>query len=162
VCEFRVRHPDGTVLWLYSTGRAFFEPDPASPAGRRVLFKSGTIRDVTDMRSVEAALRASEERFRGVYEHAGTGIAITDLEGRFQYCNPAFSKMLGYSEEELRELNSADIQHPDDRNTNRDEVRRLVDEKIPSFEIMNRYLGKDGRSIWVHKYVSLLRDASGR
>jgi PAS domain S-box-containing protein len=161
VCEFRVRHPDGTVLWLSSTGRAFFEPDPASPSGRRVVFKSGAVRDVTDVRAAEAALRASEERFRGIYEHAGTGIAIVDLEGRFQSCNPAYSKMLGYSEEELRDLHSADIQHPDDRNTNAEEVRLLVEEKIPSFEIVNRYLGKDGKSIWVHKYVSLLRDPSG-
>jgi PAS domain S-box-containing protein len=161
-CEFRVRHPDGSVRWLSSIGRAYFEPDLESRSGRRVTFKAGAIRDVTDVRLAEAALRASEERFRGIFEHAGTGIAITDLEGRFQSCNPAYSTMLGYSKEELRELTVADIQHPDDRAATIEEVRQLTEEKIPSFEIVSCLLGKDGRSIWVHKYVSVLRDDSGR
>jgi PAS domain-containing protein len=103
------------VRWLSSIGRAYFEPDLESRSGRKVTFKAGAIRDVTGVRLAEAALRASEERFRGILEHAGTGIAITGLEGRFQSCNPAYSTMLGYSEEELRELTVADIQHPDDR-----------------------------------------------
>jgi two-component sensor histidine kinase len=34
--------------------------------------------------------------------------------------------------------------------------------EIRSFEIVNRYLRKDGQPIWVHKYVSLLRDATGK
>jgi PAS domain S-box-containing protein len=162
ICEFRVRHPDGTVLWLSSTGRVFFEPDPASPSGRRVLFKSGTIRDVTDLRSAEASLRSSEERFRGIFEHAPTGIAITDMEGRFLTCNPAYSAILGYSEEELRELTVPDVQHPEDWDANLEEVRRLIEGRIPSFEIVNRLLGKDGKCVWVHKYISLLRDAAGQ
>jgi PAS domain S-box-containing protein len=162
VCEFRVRHPDGTVLWLSSTGRVFFEPDPASPFGRRVLFKSGTIRDVTDVRSAEAALRASEERFRGIFQHAATGIAITDMQGRFLTCNPAYSTLLGYSEQELRELTVPDVQHPEDCDANLEEIQRLIEGKIPSFEIVNRMLGKHGKCIWVHKYVSLLRDPAGR
>jgi PAS domain S-box-containing protein len=153
--EFRIFCGDA-VKWVRA--RAEVECDAEGNATGSI----GTTQDITGQKAAEAALRASEERFRGIFEHAATGIAITDLEGRFQSCNPAFSAMLGYSEEELRGLNSADIQHPDDRNANAEEVRQLVEEKIPSFEIVNRYLGKDGRFIWVHKYVSLLRDASGR
>jgi PAS domain S-box-containing protein len=162
VCEYRVTLPDGTVRWLCSTGRAYFEPDTGARSGRRLAFKAGAIRDVTQVRLAEAALRESEERFRGIFEHAGTGIGITDLEGRFQSCNPAYSTMLGYSEKELRELAVADIQHPDDRDTHMEELRQLLEGKIPSFEIVNRLVGKDGRCIWVHKYISFLRDASGR
>ncbi|MGA7325565.1 MAG: PAS domain S-box protein, partial [Rhodomicrobium sp.] len=98
-CEFRVRHPDGTVRWLSSIGRAFFEPDPQSGSGRRAVFISGAIRDVTEVHMASAALRASEERFRGIFENAATGIAILDLDGWFQSCNRAFSAVLGYSEE---------------------------------------------------------------
>jgi PAS domain S-box-containing protein len=120
------------------------------------------VRDITERKRAEATLRESEERFHGIFKHAGTGIAISDMQGRFQSCNPAFSAMLGYTEEEFKKLAIADLQHPDDRDMNLDEVRRLVEDRIPSFEISSRHLRKDGKVVWVHKHVSLLRDASGK
>ncbi|MGA7324430.1 MAG: PAS domain-containing protein, partial [Rhodomicrobium sp.] len=161
-CEFRVRHPDGTVRWLSSIGRAFFEPDPQSCSGRRAVFISGAMRDVTEVHMAGATLRASEERFRGVFENAATGIAILDLDGRFQSCNPAFSAVLGYSEEELRQFSFSKIVHPEDRDANASQAQRLLSQQIPSFEIVMRYLRKDGKPSWVQKYVSLLRDATGK
>ncbi len=138
--------------------RAALEFDAAG----RLLGGFGTVQDITDTKRAEERLRMSEERFRGIFEHAGTGIAISDLEGRFQSCNRAFYAMLGYTEAELRELTIADIQHPDDCDANLENVRRLVTEKVPSFEIASRYLNKDGKTIWVHKRVSLLRDGAGK
>jgi PAS domain S-box-containing protein len=159
--EYRVAHPDGTTRWFCSTGCAFFEPDPQSRSGRRAVFTAGAIRDVTDIRLAEAALRESEERFRGIYENAATGIAIMGIDGRFRTCNPAFSAMLGYTERELRELTFPELIHPEDRDGNTAQCRRLLAGEIASVEIVNRYLGKNSQAIWVHKYVSLLRDAAG-
>ena len=90
--------------------------------------------DITELKRAEAALRASEERFRGIYEHAGTGIALTDMNGRFQSCNPAYAAMLGYSEDELREHDFASLIHPEDHDTALVEIRRLIAQEIPSFE----------------------------
>jgi PAS domain S-box-containing protein len=115
----------------------------------------------TAIKQSAAALRESEERFRGIFEHAGTGIAILGLDGRFQSCNPSFSNMLGYSEQELRGLAFPSLVHPDDRHANLIENSRLISEQIPSFEIINRIRHRDGKTIWVHKYISLLRDAAG-
>jgi PAS domain S-box-containing protein len=161
-CEFRVRHPDGKVLWLSSTGRAFFEPDPGSSSGRRAVFKAGVIRDVTDIRAAEAELRQSEERFRGIFEHAGTGIAIADLEGRYLSINPAFCNMLSYSREELQALSVSELVHPEDREANLLMRRRLAAQEIPSFEILNRSIARDGTPRWLHKHVTLLRDTAGK
>jgi PAS domain S-box-containing protein len=123
---------------------------------------AGAVRDVTEVHKAQEALRASEERFRGIFEHAGTGIAITDMEDRFLACNPAYSTMLGYSEEELRQFPFPALVHPEDRDENVLQGQRLRAHEIPSFEIVNRYLGKDSKPIWVHKYVSLLGDTAGR
>jgi PAS domain S-box-containing protein len=109
-----------------------------------------------------AALRESEERFRGIFENAGTGIAIADLEGRFERCNPAYAAMLGYSQEELRELTCPSLLHPEDREANIAVRQRLLAQEIPSFEIVNRYIGKGSKLIWLQKHVSLLRDAAGK
>ena len=115
-----------------------------------------------ERRRAEQALRESEEKFRGIFAHAGTGIAITDLEGRFQSCNPAYSALLGYSEDELRALNFAEFVHSEDRDANMAQIARVAAQQAASFEIVNRYLSKDAKPIWVHKHVSVLRDAAGR
>ena len=129
-------------------------------AGGRYLFV-GVMHDITARKQAEQALRESEARFRSIFEHAGTGIAITDLQVRFQSCNPAYSRMLGYTEAELRALEFEALLHPEDRETNLAELGRLLAQEIPSFEIVNRFVAKDGRIIWVHKHISLLRDAAG-
>jgi PAS domain-containing protein len=47
------------------------------------------------------ALRASEERWRAVFENSAVGIALTHPESCFRAANQAYQKMLGYSEDEL-------------------------------------------------------------
>ena len=117
--------------------------------------------EVALRRTAENRLRESEERFRGIFEHAATGIAIIDLEGQFASCNPAYSRMLGYSEGELRAAKSPDLVHPDDKDRNLAEIKRLAAQEMQSFELFHRYAAKGGRTIWVHKHASLLRDAAG-
>jgi PAS domain S-box-containing protein len=70
--------------------------------------------------------------------------------------------MLGYTEDELRSLVFPYLIHPDDRDRNLAEVERLLAQEVPSIEITNRYIGKNGDPLWVRKFVSLLRDASGK
>jgi PAS domain S-box-containing protein len=110
----------------------------------------------------DEALRESEERYEGIYQHASMGIAIWDLGGRMVSCNPAYCDMRGYSEDELRGLSFEAIVHPEDRERHACEVKKLISQQIPSFEIENRCLSKDGKVSWVHKHVSLLRDGAGR
>jgi PAS domain S-box-containing protein len=110
----------------------------------------------------EEALRRSEERYKGIYENAATGIYIADLSGRFQYCNPAYASTHGYTEVELRKLTTQDLVHPEDWPRHIPQIQLLTLEKIRSFEIMNRCVGKTRDILWVHKHVSLLRDAAGR
>jgi PAS domain S-box-containing protein len=70
--------------------------------------------------------------------------------------------MMGYPEEELCRRTITDLQHPDDRAAVLDEVERLIAENIQSFEISSRHIANGGKVLWVHKHVSLLRDAAGR
>ena len=106
----------------------------------------------------QADLRKSDERFRAIFEHAGTGIAITDCKGFFQQANPAYCRLIGYTQEELRKIPFSDLVHPDDRDINIEATRRVQCEEVPHFEVENRYIRKDGQIVWVHKFVSLLHD----
>jgi PAS domain S-box-containing protein len=67
-----------------------------------------------ESKRTEEALRASEEKYKTLFESAGEGILIADIETKeFKYANPAICKMLGYSEEQLPRLGIGDI-HPKD------------------------------------------------
>ena len=142
---------DGTRQWLIFAG---------SSLGGNACVEFCV--DISPRKNAEEALQASEERYRGVFQNAGTGISIIDIQGRILSCNPAYTKMLGYSEEELRQLDFISLVHPEDRQANVIEIRRLVSQEIPDFEILNRYVGKGGQLIWVHKHISLIRDETGR
>jgi PAS domain S-box-containing protein len=108
-----------------------------------------------------ADIQASEERFRRIFEHAATGIAIIDLDGRFVQCNPAYAAMLGYHDDELQRLPFTVLVHPDDRAATLAEIGRLRASEQPSFEMESRYLHQSGETVWVRTFVSLLTDGSG-
>jgi PAS domain S-box-containing protein len=147
---------DGQSIWVHKLVSLLRDP-AGQPTNILVL-----VTDMTERKRFEEALRVSEERSRGIFEYAGTGIAIGDMEGRLQSGNPAYCSMLGYTKEELRGLTIEDLVHPEDAEACLANFRRLVAQEIPSFQSLNRYVAKDGRAVWVHKHVSLLRDDRGR
>jgi PAS domain S-box-containing protein len=156
--DFRFVRPGGEIRWMAWTGRVEFRDEPSGRTPFRIV---GACVDITEQKQAEAALRESEQRLRGIFEHAGTGIVIKDLDGRFQSCNPAYATMLGYGEEELRGLHCQDLMHPEDCAANTTLQYRLIAGEIPSFEILTRYFSKEGKILWGHRHVSLLKDAAG-
>jgi PAS domain S-box-containing protein len=154
--EKRYLRKDGSIVWVR------LRISCARKSGGPIDHFIAVIVDISAQKMAEIALRESEERFRGIFEYAGTGIAIGDLEGRFHSGNPALCSMLGYTKEELGELAIRDVAHPADFEECMFNFQRLVAQEISSFETLNRYVSKDGKPIWVHKHVSLLRDSGGR
>jgi formate hydrogenlyase transcriptional activator len=115
-----------------------------------------TFIDITERKEAEAALRKSEERWRSVYENSAIGVALTDLNGRFLAVNRAYEKMLGYSEEELRQLTFIEITEEDYRDSNWELVSELLEGKRQQFQVEKQYRRKDGNMLWVSNNVSLV------
>ena len=155
--EYRMRRKDGSWVWLLARERVFTRDGQGRPL--QIL---GVATDITARKTFEERLLASEERFRGIFENAPTGISISDMDGNFVQCNPAYEKILGYTIDELRHASFAMLVHPDDRAGNLAEMQRLVSGEIPYFEIFNRSIHKSGRTVWVHKFVLLLKDRQGQ
>ena len=127
-----------------------------------------TIRRIADMLSVaiskkrtEAKVEENNQRFRRIFEQAATGVAITDLQGRYLEANRAYCEMLGYSEEELQQHDLLSLTHPDDRSLEQQEMAAIIrgDHK-PVIE--KRNLTRDGEVVWVRTSVSVQRDAEGQ
>lgn len=102
----------------------------------------------------------SELRFRAMFEGAAIGIGICSLDGHILEGNPALTKMLGYSCEELASMHARDF-HPGDFQQDEVYLGELMRGARDSFELEKRYLRKDGSYLWGHLTVSMVRDAGG-
>ena len=118
--------------------------------------------DTTEQVRVSEALREREERFRATFNWAGVGMALVDMEGRPRECNAALTRMLGYSEDELRGMVFTEFTHPDDADKDVALYKELIAGKRRHYAMAKRYIRKDGRTIWGRLNVSLVREAGGQ
>jgi PAS domain S-box-containing protein len=116
------------------------------------------VADVTERHEAEERLRGSEGRFRATFFQAAVGIAQTSVDGRWLLMNDRLCEILGYSIEELREKTFIDVTHPDDREASLTARCQLLAGEIPSWSSEKRYVRKDGGTVWVRKFLSLVRD----
>ncbi|MDX1521735.1 MAG: PAS domain S-box protein, partial [Anaerolineae bacterium] len=118
--------------------------------------------NVTQRKRIEDALKASEARFRTIFEEGPLGMAVINLETfGFHQVNNRLCQMLGYSEAELTKLTFPNITHPDDIDTDVDLARRLIQGEIPYYKLEKRYLTKAKEPIRISLTASLLRDGQG-
>jgi len=120
------------------------------------------VRDITERKRAENALRESETRFRDTFEQAAVGMAHAAPDGRFILVNNRLCEILGYSREELLGLTWQEITYPGDLETDLAHVRRLLNQKIHTYSTEKRYLRRDGTFIWIHLTVSLVCDGAGK
>jgi PAS domain S-box-containing protein len=121
----------------------------------------GHIRDISKRNAAERALRESEELFSNAFRYSPHGMAFVSIEGRWLRANDSLCEMLGYSEEELRNLSIQEVTHPDDIPEDLSELARLVSGEINSYNRVKRYYRKDSGLIWVSIAVSAIHDGAG-
>jgi PAS domain S-box-containing protein len=119
------------------------------------------VRDVSDRKHTEDALRESEENFRKIFENSAFGITLVRPDLQFMLVNPAWISMLGYTQEEFRKMSFADITHPDDLQENIENIRALAAGTIPVYSTEKRYIQKDGSILWGAVKVTTVRNPDG-
>lgn len=132
---------------------------PTGVSGEQLFL--GFLRDISERKAAEAALKQSEARLAATYNHALVGIAEIDRDGRFIRSNDQFSVMTGYSRDELRTKSFFEITHPAD--VARD--RQLLDEQWSGaregYTVEKRYVHKNGGIVWVDLAASVVRSEDG-
>lgn len=152
--EYRIHRGSG-LAWIAARGRGTYSNDVATGM-------TGMVQDITGQRETEEALRQSEARFRASFNQAAVGMAIAELNGRFEQANERCAEILGYSQPELYQLTFGDLTHPDDMAATEALLRRLMAEEIKEYAIEKRYRRKDGNWVWCLTTVTILRNAQGR
>ncbi len=104
-----------------------------------------------------------EELFRSMFEAAPVGTFLTRADGRFVLLNPAFLKMLGYSEAECSGLSMAFVSHPEYRDPNMEALNRLFGGEAEGDRISLEIclLHRDGHAVWGAQSTALIRDQLG-
>jgi diguanylate cyclase (GGDEF)-like protein/PAS domain S-box-containing protein len=131
------------------------------------------IRDITERKQAEEALRRSEAKFRGVVSQPLVGIAIIE-DGRFNYTNPRFAEIFGHSHEEIRLMTMLDLTTETDRPLVAEQIRKRVSGEVEQVEYEFLGLRKDGSPVHLEAsgctleldgkllLISMVRDISER
>jgi PAS domain S-box-containing protein len=136
----------------------------------------GIIRDLSERKLAEEALRESEERFRIIFAQAAVGMALVSPDGHFLVVNKRLCDLVGYTQDELLTKRFQDITHPDDSPNDIENVRQILAREIDTYSGEKRYICKDQTIQWVQitsaitwnddntpKYfISVVQDIAGR
>lgn len=155
--EHRIVRPDGSTIWVEQHGRILFEGEGAARRGVRAI---GIVQDVTPRKAAEAALRASEERYRELVEQASDIIYTIGPDYRFLEINRQAEVVLGYTREELLALSVAEIVPPEFHARMREmEARKRDGEARTTYEL--EVLARDGSRVTL-EVSSRLVEQDGR
>lgn len=107
------------------------------------------VRDATDQKKADLALRESEARLHRFVSEAPVGLVIADPEGTILHANRAFCELTGYDEREIIGRTDALYTHPDDLDENLCLTGQFRRGERSGYTIEKRYLRKGGEIIWV-------------
>jgi len=93
---YRIQTATGQEKWVWEQGRGVFVENGD------LLAIEGFITDITERTLAEEALRESEKRFRALLDVVPSPIVVFSLDGLVSYLNPSFTKLFGWTIEELK------------------------------------------------------------
>ena len=105
--EHRIMRKDGAIRWVLNRLVPHYDSDGA------LLSYDGLIRDITERKGAEKALRESEEKHRLIVENTNEVIMLTRPDGVITYVSPASRTVIGFTPDEL-EGQQFQIVHPED------------------------------------------------
>ncbi len=120
-----------------------------------------SIRYAIARRRSEEELYEAVKRFQSAFDDAPIGMALVGLEGSWLRVNRSLCDIVGYTEEELLSLTFQKITHPEDLDTDLEQLRLLSAGEVRTYQTEKRYLHKDGSVVWIMLSVSLVSNASG-
>ena len=99
--EYRIRTASGRLKWVH------VKASPRTDAAGQVMW-TGMLSDVSARKQMEAGLKASEQKYRTLFETVPQGVVYQDRQGRITSANPAALRILGLTLAQMQGLQSID------------------------------------------------------
>lgn len=153
--ETRHRRKDGSVFDVEVSIQF-----PPEDGGQCVCF----LRDITDRKRAEKALKESEERYNLAMDASRDGVYEWDLETREIYYSPGWKRMLGYEPDELPDDFSVweKLTRPEDVEKSWQIMNEVAEGKRERFEVEFQMRHKDGHWIHILSRSNIYKDGNGK
>ncbi len=148
--EVKLKTKNGDIRFASLNASLMFDPN-GKPG-----YIDGSLRDNTERRKSEVALRESELRFRTLFDQANEGLILLTMDGRISEVNKSFAEMHGYTVDELRNtsISDLDVLREDAFDGRAEVMRRINAGEVVRFEVEHYH--KDGHSFILSDTVSLI------
>jgi len=144
---------DGTLFAVEITANLF------ELSGRKVIIES--MRDITERKKAEDALRQSEEKYRLIIENSHDIIYILNMDGIITFASPSWIRILGHPLNQVEGKPFQQFIHPDDIKKALTAIQKVMATGKITFGIEYRALHIDGSWRWHVSNAIPLKDAAG-
>ncbi len=150
---YRWRCPDGKTRFINSIGG--LKSDETT--GRKILV--GINQDVTDKKNIEEEVRKNARKHQAIISTTHDGFFVIDKNGRIVETNPAFRSMIGFTGNELLEMNVADLDASESAFDVQTHIQKITNQGWDQFE--SRHRRKDGVVISINISSTFLQVEGG-
>lgn len=147
------RHPEGER-------RLSIDAHPVRGSDGKVVAGVAVLRDTTRRRAAEAALQASEERYRLLTEHASDLVRVHTVDRRMIYVSPSSERLLGFTPDEMLGLSRKALFHDDDLDRLADRFAKAVATGQGGEPVVHRIRTKSGELRWFETSLQPVVSAS--
>ncbi len=140
--ELKLKAKDGSIIETSMSAHIIFGDD------REYAGVEGVLRDITERKQAEEALKESEEKYRDLVENLAEVIYALKPNGEVLYVSPAVKSLIGYTPKEIEGQSFAGLVHEDDLPRALKRIQKILEGESTSNEY--RLKAKSGKIRWIH------------
>lgn len=118
--------------------------------------------DISQQQILQRQLYEQENIYKITFDRIDIGIAHIGLDGVLIDSNPYLSRLLGYSQQELRHLSTADVTVAEDLDKEMEMIQQLLNKERKEYRIQKRFTTKSKKIIWMEVSGVIVYDDNGK